>query len=241
MTRLKFVIILGVLWAGSTEAQTVHGKVIHATTGTPLADVSVVILDGRGRVARGTLTETDGSFTLRAPENGKYGLRVGAPGFDVWDSPVLDLDTDDDLEQNVSLVPEGQGTGLGDFERRRVNDEGMFLTWPDFESKASPNFSDVFRNLPGVMWTQTGITLVTGHSGADRAGARQAMEPSTDCSPVLYVDGVWWGKLKQVSTASLPSNELAAIEIYQRNEVPEEFRVNRDALCGVIVAWRKGR
>ena len=239
--EVRFVFLSIAALAVAAEAQTVHGRVVHALTGTPLADISAVLLDNDRQVVRGTLTERDGSFNLTAPRSGKYRLRVGAQGFHTWDSQTLDLGEDDMVQQRVALMPEGQGRGLGDFERRRANEEGMFLTGPDLESRASNNFYDAFRGIPGVVWTSRGMSLVTGHAGAENIGARQQMEPSAACPPVLYVDGVWWGKLNQVNTVQLPSNELAAIEIYQRSEIPDEFRVNRDALCGVIVVWRKRR
>lgn len=69
-------------------------------------------------------------------------------------------------------------------------------------------------------------------------------ELANDCPPVLWVDGIWWGSIDEASEVgpdgALVPGDIAAIEVYNHSTVlPEQFDSGRDALCGVIVVWKK--
>ena len=213
---------------------------------TPIADASVVLLDDRGAIQRGTITEPDGSFVLVAPKSGKYQLRVGAAGYSRQDSPEFELEDDQLEEIDVLLVSEA-GSGPPGFDTRRSLGKGIFLTKADWDKYGSTGFTGILRFVPGV----TIVALSNGGSSVrikpDRgtAGARQYGEESGDCVPVLWVDGNWWGPIDGASNTG-PDNvflpaDLAAIEIYNHASIlPDQFNSGADAQnCGVVVVWRK--
>ncbi len=62
----------------SVHAQVIQGRVLHVSSGDPVRDASVVLLEGE-QIRRGTLTELDGSFLIEAPMSRQHdGARVVA-------------------------------------------------------------------------------------------------------------------------------------------------------------------
>lgn len=132
------------------KAQTVAGTIKDGDTGQPIADASVVLLDKNGRVQRGTLTELDGSFTLVAPDEGAYTVRVGAAGFETRDTPPLKLVREEARELEILLRSEGQsGPGAGFAERMKLG-RGIFLTRDMIRERSATRFTDVLRFTAGV-------------------------------------------------------------------------------------------
>lgn len=243
--------ILALPAAGQLAAQAVRGVVVNAATGDPVADASVVLLDRKGQIRRGTLTEPDGSFSLAIPENDTYTVRVGGAGYNTWDSPPMKLRTDEPGQLDVHLAPVGGGTGgMEAFYQRKAMGEGTFLTAQNIQERGGDRFTDVMQHLSGVNVVPLPanrdyftVRLAGSHTGAERAGVRHRGERSGDCPPQLYVDGSWWGTIDEAGPRGpdfeLLPEDLTGIEIYLRSEVPHEFQTGREALCGVIVVWRK--
>ncbi len=249
----------------SVHAQVIQGRVLHVSSGDPVRDASVVLLEGE-QIRRGTLTELDGSFIIEAPKSGTYTIRVGAAGFTTWDSRPIKVGTDAPVEMMVRLSEEGAGNLLAGFDRRREGGQGTFLTKDEIK-KGGRDFTDVMRLVAGVSVVPLPIdsSLVASQDAAriggeyagrnytvriagggvqQRAvGAGQTREASTDCVPVLWVDGRWWGPIDKASDVgpdgTLIPRDLERIEVYHKSEVPPEFDSGLDTLCGVIVVWTK--
>ena len=163
-------------------------------------------------------------------------------------------------------MKEGSGTGLGAFERRRTAGNGVFLDEEDLDGKGE-KFTDLLRNVEGVQvvpipLNEDEVDLnrehERGRSGADignntirliagqqnfNTGARQVLEGDDDCPPLIYINGSWAGIIDRLSINGpdddLIADEIIAIEIFQRNQVPPEFDVGRQSACGVISIWNE--
>ncbi|NIM49775.1 MAG: hypothetical protein GTN62_05900 [Gemmatimonadales bacterium] len=243
--------ILALPTAGELAAQTVRGVVVNAATGDPVADASVVLLDSKGQIRRGTLTAPDGSFSLAIPENDTYTVRVGGAGYSTWDSQPMKLRTDEASELEVRLAPVGGETGwMEAFYQRRATGNGTFLTAQDIQERGGDRFTDIMQHLSGVSVVPLPgsrdyftVRLAGSHAGAERAGVRHRGERSGDCPPQLYVDGKWWGTIDDAGDRGpdfeLLPRDLAGVEIYTAAVVPDEFYTGRESLCGVIAVWRK--
>jgi len=130
----------------------------------------------------------------------------------------------------VSVIPLPEGERLNDWT-------------------STPGFNtDISRRDeadPGGVTQFSTIRVKAGQDFRNRnAGAVQRGETANDCAPVLWVDGLWWGSVDEASPrgpdlALLP-DDIEAIEIYSHPSIlPEQFNSGRDALCGVVVVWRK--
>lgn len=247
------------------HAQSVKGVVRDAGSGTSVADASVVLLDRKGRVQRGTLTEPDGSFLLVAPEEGEYTVRVGAAGYATKDSPPLRLESDQVAELDVLLISTDPAGGPPGFQQRMQAGEGEFLTREDIENSGAHLFTELLRFTPGVTvvplpnpaWRDSVLEQEEQRRdfGSDftirlktqraQAGFRHRLEASEDCVPVLWVDGVWWGPVDEASERGpdpkLIPSDLEAIELYNHpSSLPQQFNSGREAEeCGVVVVWTR--
>ena len=247
------------------DAQVIEGVVMDAATGIRLADASVMLLKD-GKPAAGRLSEPDGSYSIPVPGAGKYTLRSGGPGYMPWDSPEFEIAEGETLEFPVRLMKEGSGTGLEAFERRRAAGVGVFLVEEDLRGKGEM-FTDLLLNVEGVQIVQMPLDEdevdldrehERGRSGADignktvrliagqqnySAGARQNLEGEDDCPPIIYVNGSWAGIIDRLSMNGpdddIRADEVIAIEIFQRTQVPPEFDTGRQSSCGVISIWKE--
>ncbi len=252
----------------SLVAQIIIGVVTDAKNGQPLADASVVLLDDKDQIKRGTLTEVDGTYVLQCPEAGTFVVRSGAAGYPMWDSAPIEVGQAETVELMIRLLPEGETLGLADFDRRRAQGEGLFLTEEEIQERGGNRFTDAFLGLAGVSVVllrldradtveqgqlernrgrsdrpRNTVRLAASHRSAEAAGARQAGERAADCPPVLYVDGRWWGPIDDIGADGpdyyIDPDDLIGIEIFTKGVVPPELDTGRDSDCGVIVVWTK--
>ena len=143
-------VLLACAFALPLGAQTVQGSVKDMGSGAPVADASVVLLDNRGAVQRGTLSEPDGSFVIQAPKAGKYVLRVGAAGYETKDSPEFQVEGNGTAEITVLLISNTATGGPPGFDVRRSQGKGIFLTREDIENASANQFTEVLRYVPGI-------------------------------------------------------------------------------------------
>ncbi len=264
ITVLTLVLAVAAMAAPQViHAQVVSGFVMNARTGQRLADASVVLMDEDGKIVAGRLSEPDGSYSIPCPGPGKYTVRSGGPGFLRWDSPEIEVREGEEFELPVQLIPEGSGSGLADFERRRAGGVGVFLLEEDLAGKGRL-FTDLLRNVQGVRViplpldtreTREGerersgadignntVRLLAGQQ-AGAVGARQQLESGADCPPLIYIDGAWSGVIDRLSLNGpddiIRVDEVIAIEVFQRTEVPPEMDTGRQSSCGVVSVWTK--
>src|SRR5919112_1047154 len=72
-------------------AQQVVGRALREDDGSPLLEALVVLLDEGGQERARTITSATGGFDLRAPQAGRYRLRVQSIGQRGWESPPFTL------------------------------------------------------------------------------------------------------------------------------------------------------
>ncbi len=143
-------VLLACAFAFPLSAQTVQGSVKDMGSGAPVADASVVLLDHRGAIQRGTLSQPDGSFVIQAPKAGKYVLRVGAAGYETKDSPEFQVEGNGTAEITVLLISNTATVWPPGFDLRRSQGKGVFLTREDIENASVNQFTEVLRYVPGI-------------------------------------------------------------------------------------------
>lgn len=93
------LVLLRMTWAGVASAQQMTGVVQVNNTASPSTETSVALIDSTGAVAAITITNSNGSFTLRAPEAGTYRVRARRIGFLPDSSESLTLSAGQRLPQ----------------------------------------------------------------------------------------------------------------------------------------------
>jgi outer membrane receptor for monomeric catechols len=116
---------------------------------------------------------------------------------------------------------------IQEFERRRHERRGVFITAEQMETSNANTLMDVLRSVPGV-------TLACTSRGCQVRMTRSAR--GGGCQPDWVLDGLpaTWSSSPTMSTVG-----IVGIEIYRSlNETPAEF-LKSDSQCGVIVIWTK--
>lgn len=121
--------------------------------------------------------------------------------------------------RNSKLLPR-----FADFERRRINGMGHYITRDEIRARGYTRMGDALRTVKGVHVD----------CGAIECIVRMARSTS-GCGPTFYVDG----HLARSFAESTPISDVQGIEVYKGGaEAPGEF-AGDGAMCGVIVIWTR--
>lgn len=146
---LAWWLMVLLLAAAPTAAQTVEGTMVESGTGDPLAGASVMLLDGSGRRVDFALTDTEGGFRLNAPAPGTFRLAFERIGYEGSESGAFDL-------------------AAGEVSRRRLEVPVRPLVLPTIEAvtrrrcalrpaegeAASRIWDEVRKALEAAVWTE---------------------------------------------------------------------------------------
>ena len=209
------------------------GKVIDQQSRSPVGRAQTALLGTR----RQSASDSAGRFTHAGLAAGSYVLQVRAIGYSSaqW---VVELEDRQVLEMVFELAPiafildpmtvEGRLTlsqqRMQEFERRRREDRGVFITAEQIKAAHAPTVGDLLRNVPGVRLVCRAGTCVVQMSRSARGY----------CRPDWVVDGF---PASQSGTSQLPTVGIVAMEIYRSaSETPADL-LKTDSMCGVIAIW----
>ena len=211
----------------------VIGRIFDEKTNQVVSDVLIFLDSTRQDVA----VSSQGRFVLSKLAAGPHRVEVRAIGYrphvlelNLLEGQVLErqfamLFTGDKLPEiavearNSKLLPR-----FADFERRRQNGMGIYITRDEIQSRGYMRMGDALRNVSGVRVNCTDVDCII-HMTRSTAG----------CFPTYYVDG----RLARSFAASTPMNDVQGIEVYRgAAEMPGEF-TGDGAMCGVIVIWTR--
>ena len=119
---------------------------------------------------------------------------------------------------------------LADFERHRINGQGIYMDRAELEKRRTPRLSDVLRRMPG-------IRIVSDRAG--RSMLRMGRSSSArDCPPEFWIDGV---RAQFLGVDDVPVGDIEALEVYRGpSGLPPEFNSRfSNAQCGAVVIWTR--
>jgi len=224
---------LGALTAQAQDSSGVIGRVFDERTSEVIVDV-LLFVDGNRREI--TLSR-QGRFVLSGMAPGLHRIEVRAIGYrpytlDVELQPrqiterqfplVFTGERLPDIEvesRNARLLPR-----FGDFERRKQNKMGHFITRDEIRARGYMRLGDAMKGVRGVRVDCTEVDCIV----------HMARAP-VNCFPTYYVDG----RQTRSFAASTPVSDVHGIEVYRSAaEMPGEFS-GASAMCGVIVVWTR--
>jgi hypothetical protein len=109
-----------------------------------------------------------------------------------------------------------------DFERRRTEGRGQFVTRREILQRNAATLGDLLRTLNGLRMTCTS------------RGCTVSMT-RTNCRPEYFADGF---SADAVTVERMPVNDIFGVEVYDMFEVPIELQVP-ELRCGVISVWTR--
>ena len=118
---------------------------------------------------------------------------------------------------------------LDQFERRRSEDRGTFITRADIVRKGARTGTDIVRTVPGVR-----LQAMRGGGSYQVVMTRGAGVRT--CYPTMYVHGLpYSGQLDDFT-----ADDIEALEVYVGvSEIPPELDKNGRGICGAIVIWTR--
>ncbi|HEY4305558.1 MAG TPA: carboxypeptidase regulatory-like domain-containing protein [Gemmatimonadaceae bacterium] len=121
-----------------------------------------------------------------------------------------------------------QSHWLDQFNARKFNGHGTFITRADIVKRGARTGVDVIRSVPGIriLPSRNGMTnRITMSRTTNRA-----------CPPTMYLHGLpYSGTMDDFS-----ADDIEAVELYVGvSEIPPEYDRNEKGICGVIVVWTR--
>jgi hypothetical protein len=220
--------------SGRPGSAALRGRVIDRDTEAPIAGAEVSVL---GRLSPATTTDAAGFFRQASLAPHSHLLQVRKIGYEAA-SVELAATEDSTVEHVVELhradVPEMdtvviEGTPAPptsywhpDFERRRTDARGQFVTREQIEQRNAASLGDLLRTLNGLRMV------------CERRGCAVWMTRS-NCRPDYFADG---SPAEATTVERMPVNDVFGVEVYDLFEVPVELQRSR-LRCGVVAVWTR--
>jgi len=213
----------------------ISGRVIDQSSRAPIPRARVFLLG----TPHNTDSDSTGRFAHEGLKSGTYLLQIRALGYamSTW---VINLGSGEVVDQDFEMAqaaytldtitaegrPGFMERRMHDFERRRKEGRGVFVTEEEIRRENATTVSDLLRMAAGVQ-------TVCNHAGCV---ARMTRAARGACRPDFVLDGF---PATFSTTANLPTIGVVGIEIYRSlSETPAEF-LKAGATCGSIIIWTR--
>ena len=218
------------------KTATIHG-VVRGANNDPIAGATIDI-DGIDAEAR---TNANGRFTVPDVPTGSRTMAVRTIGYAPLFQPIAVMAGQaDDIQVTMvaKALPGVAVTGRQnishlqlDFEQRKREGFGTFRD--STEIMKSTSMRSVFQGIPSLVITGVDVTSFSLFTPIQSMSGNNA---AAGCPANIYIDG-------QISDTgvliSLPKDQIAAIEVYIRQEfAPAQYLLLRNN-CGVVLVWTK--
>ena len=232
----------------ASRLATMSGKILADSSERPLFGAQISVPALRITVTADSL----GNFRLNGIEPGRQLITVTHMGFaqlktyvafaasDTVDADILLTPIPVNGAQRVakvSVTADAVPRGLEDFERRRQNGIGDFLTEDVIRKTSHGELTDVVRRIPGIQFSrpQSGFgAYASAGRGANRG---------RPCFVAVMIDRTWVyeGKRNELpfDLNSISPDIVVAMEYYRgMSYVPAEFGKERTT-CGTLIIWTR--
>lgn len=239
-----------------------RGTVIDDADDRPISGATVAIETLRLSV----VTDSTGIFRMPGLPAGRHLVVVRRLGYTPL-SAVLNVGRADTAEYDFALIRQATSLPevevktakpvppkLAEFEARRLEGFGRFLTPDVLEKNRDRRMSEVIAMLPGPRivrgWGSNGwVASSVGASSIERhfkptsADLARGADPK-QCYAAVMLDGnlVFSGRNGEMlfDVNTLGTESIAAIEYYRdAASVPMKFNVRGEETCGLVVIWTK--
>ncbi|MCE2900242.1 MAG: carboxypeptidase regulatory-like domain-containing protein [Gemmatimonas sp.] len=209
------------------------------------ADVSVV-----GTGAR-VVTSENGRFLMLQVPPGQYLVVVRRIGF-APTSGIIEVPERDTLRLSYTLVRSSNlmdtvrvrssrvTMRMFDFEKRRQQGLGQFITQDEIERRGSVQTSDFLRYMRGVQVSQNTTQAFGGTQVYSRreGGGFDGNQQQQYCPMQVLLDGIILPRYFNLDLLP-PPKQIAGIEVYSgAATIPPQFG-GVDRRCGVVAVWTR--
>ena len=225
---------------------TIEG-VVTDTALRPLQGADIAVVGTTARLKTGA----NGRFRLFQIPRGQYLLVVRQIGY-APTSAILDVAADDTLRlaytlersqfalDTVRVIGSRVSLRMLDFEKRRQQGIGQFITQEYIEQRGSLGVSDFLRTLRGIDVSRLTSEQFQGTVALSRreGGTGFTGEGSGGCAMQVLLDGIVLPRNFNLDLLPSPK-QISGIEVYTgAATVPPQFG-GADRRCGVIAVWTR--
>ncbi len=211
----------------------ITGHVLDSVAGLPIAGAEVSLV-GRTGFA---ISNEAGHFELTSVASGLQVIQLRALGYrrvlarltvpEGDTMPVTFLATRSENRLATVTVEDTsirRGTRFEDFDRRRAQGRGYFVSRVEIEKRNARSLVELLQGAKGVRIDCAGFNC----------SVRMARS-AAGCMPQIFVDG----RLSSTFGPNTPLRDVEGVEMYLGpSETPAEYLGN-DSSCGVIALWTK--
>lgn len=218
--------------SGEAGTLLIRGRVVDRDTEAPVPGALVLVVgrpqpatsDSAGHFRHGGLAPT--SHVIQVRKIGYETITVELAA--VEDSSVVYVL---DLAQSFVMLDSIMVTGVAeqprsywhpDFERRRSEGRGQFVTRREIEQRRAASVGDLLRTL-------NGLRMICNRQGCEVRMTR------TNCRPAYFADGY---PADATTVERMPVNDVFGVEVYDLFEVPIQLQ-RAELRCGVIAIWTR--
>jgi len=232
-----------VIAASPLTAQTIRGKLLEQLSEKPVGGASVTLVTDQNAQVATTQTNASGDFTFRLAAPGAYRLRVSRSGYRGSETPVIQLQSGDDVSATVHILPNrldltplivtsnnrrpaGKLAGFNE-RMQKYSRRGTFITRDQIDKARPLNVSDLLEPVSGLI-----VRPRLRSFGSD-------VRTLDGCRPTVLLDGLPYPLMGESIDEIVSPRQLEAIEVYPSwAQVPPEL--NRGfTRCGMIALWTR--
>ena len=208
------------------------------------AAISVVGIDAR------VVTSENGRFRMLQVPPGQYLLVARRIGY-APTSGIIQVPSDDTLRLSYTLLRSANlmdtvrikerrvSLRMAEFEGRRMQGVGQFITLEDIEKRGSREASDFLRTLKGVEVSRLTNEAFAGTVALSRReGGSVGGDGSGACAMQVFLDGIVMPRFFNLDLLP-PPKLISGIEVYSgAATAPSQFG-GADRRCGMILIWTR--
>ena len=231
--------LCGGLAHSQPQTATLRGIVLDSA-GLPVPNAEIR-LASLSRVSR---SDTVGAFVIRGLPASQHELTVRRMGYQLQILAVA-LMGDGGDPIRITLVAEPLALAsveiearehpfFREFEQRRANGVGTFITEKQIDALHSSYPSDAFRSLPGIRVLRVGGASVVRFPSP--TGLRRGTGAG-ECAPGIWIDGQ---SAPGMEVDDIRAGDIHGIEVYRgASTTPSQFVRSGNVQCGTIVVWTR--
>jgi hypothetical protein len=153
----------------------------------------------------------------------------------------------------VALSPVVSTAMMTEFEERRRNGQGEFITRAELEKQKARALPDILSQVRGVRisryggraWVTSGRGVVTGLNERRQLPDARAREPLVACYANVWINGIqiYAGKKDEVffDVSTMSPTTIEAIEFYPSPATTPAKYSRMDSACGTLLIWTRGQ
>lgn len=220
--------------------------VVTDTVLRPIASADVTVVGTSARVVTGD----NGRFRMLQVPPGQYLLVVRRIGFSPT-SGIIEIPAGDTLRLAYTLNRSGMlldtvrtqerrvTIRMLEFEQRRAQGIGQFVTREEIERRGSVQAYDFLRNMRAIEVSRLTDQQFGGMVALSRREAGSVLgEGAGACPMQVFLDGILLPRFFNLELLP-PPKQLAGIEVYSgASSIPLQFG-GPDRRCGVVAIWTR--